>query len=79
MLKEAQKLDAIAWKAGQEKISYGKFIISLSEDEKKQIYEEYELQYNEKQEEENKRILRMKLNAGAQKDKGKQRKNRPIW
>jgi len=39
---------------------------------------EYELQYNEKQEEENKRILRIKLNAGAQKEKGKQRKNRPI-
>ena len=41
MLKESQKLDAIAWKASKEKTSYGSYIISLTNNEKEKIYDEY--------------------------------------
>ncbi|MCD7885642.1 MAG: hypothetical protein LUI87_18405 [Lachnospiraceae bacterium] len=79
MLKESQKLDAIAWKASKEKTSYGSYIISLTNDEKEKIYDEYELWIKEKEEEEEKRLLRGRLRASMQKEKEKNTRNRPVW
>ena len=37
-----KRLDAIEWAANQREMSYGKFIIALSEQDKRRIYNEYE-------------------------------------
>lgn len=49
MLKDSQKIDAIAWKAKQEKVSYGVFSAGLTDGKKMQIYEEYEEYFSAKQ------------------------------
>lgn len=41
-----ERLDAVAWKARQQGLSYGKFTIGLTADERKQIYEEYAVALN---------------------------------
>ena len=42
MLKDKQKIDAIAWKAKKEDLSYGLFSAMLTEESEIYIYKEYE-------------------------------------
>ena len=37
-----KRLDAIEWAANQQGMSYGKFVITLTEQDKRRIYDEYE-------------------------------------
>lgn len=37
-----KRLDAIEWAANQRGMSYGKFVMTLSEQDKRRIYDEYE-------------------------------------
>ncbi len=68
MLKESFKLIALAWKAGDKGVTYGKFVQNLSDEEKEQIYEEYEQLLEQRQEEERKRIERAKKPKPAKKN-----------
>ena len=38
-----KRLDAIEWSANQQGMSYGQFVITLSEQDKRHIYDEYEV------------------------------------
>ncbi|MDO4339992.1 MAG: hypothetical protein Q4C91_18195 [Eubacteriales bacterium] len=60
MLKNSQKIDALAWKARQENVSYGVFSATLTDRKKKQIYEEYEAYICAKQKAEEKRLKNIK-------------------
>lgn len=42
MLEDNQKINAIAWEAKKRNLSYGIFSSTLTEENKKQIYTEYE-------------------------------------
>lgn len=59
------KLNAIAWKAGKAGLSYGMFCASLTEEEKKQIYREYEQLIADRQKEEEERLQRAKKASAA--------------
>lgn len=60
MLKENLKLNALAWKAKYVGQSYGVFCVSLSEEDKEQIYLEYELLLEKRRQEEDERLQRAK-------------------
>lgn len=60
MLKNSQKIDALAWKAEQEKVSYGVFSAALTDSKKKQAYKEYEEYLCAKQKEEERRLKQAK-------------------
>ncbi|MCD7819100.1 MAG: hypothetical protein LUH07_08625 [Lachnospiraceae bacterium] len=60
MLNNSQRIDAIAWKAKSEKISYGAFSSLLNEKQKNKIYEEYEVHWTNKMEAERKRLERVR-------------------
>lgn len=42
MLEDSQKINAIAWEAKRRNLSYGVFSAMLTEENKQQIYKEYE-------------------------------------
>lgn len=56
MLTNSQRIDAIAWKAKNEKISYGAFSSRLTEKQKDRIYE---VHWTNKMEAERKRLERI--------------------
>lgn len=60
MLADRNKVDAIAWGAKREGVSYGQFSVSLTEKKKQQVYAEYESYLYEKEEEEKARLSRGK-------------------
>ncbi|MCC8066157.1 MAG: hypothetical protein LIO94_03510 [Clostridiales bacterium] len=59
MLNNAQRIDAIVWKAKDKKISYGAFSSILTEGQKAEIYQEYESYWNAKLDAERKRLERI--------------------
>ena len=56
MLEDSQKINAIAWEAKRRNLSYGVFSAMLTEENKQQIYKEYEKYLLAKKEAEKKRI-----------------------
>ncbi len=56
MLEDNQKINAIAWEAKKRNLSYGIFSSTLTEENKKQIYTEYEKYLRIKKEAEKERI-----------------------
>ncbi len=56
MLEDSQKINAIAWKAKKRNLSYGIFSAMLTEENKQQIYKEYENYLLAKKEAEKERI-----------------------
>lgn len=62
MLKGNQKVDAIAWEAKKQGVSYGMFSSMLTENRKQQIYEAYENYLEEKQAAEKMRLKKHKTN-----------------
>lgn len=62
MLNGNQKVDAIAWEARKQGVSYGVFSAMLKEDRKQQIYKAYESHLEEKQEAEKIRLKKCKAN-----------------
>lgn len=58
--KKNLKLDALAWKASCAGQSYGVFIASLTEEERKQIYYEYEQLMEKRRREEEERMQRFR-------------------
>lgn len=60
MLKGNQKVDAIAWEAKKQGVSYGMFSSMLAEDRKQQIYKAYENYLEEKQTAEKMRLKKLK-------------------
>lgn len=61
MLKENLRLNAIAWKAKTEGISYGQYAYALTDYEKNMIYNEYEQMLERRDEEECKRLDRIRM------------------
>lgn len=49
MLNGNQKVNAIAWEAKKQGVSYGMFSAMLTEDRKQQVYKAYEIYLEEKQ------------------------------
>lgn len=70
MLKNNLKLNAIAWKAKNAGQSYGMFSIALSEEDKEQIYMEYEQMLERRKDEENIRLVLARLKQPEKKKKG---------
>lgn len=64
MLSGNQKVDAIAWEAKKQGVSYGIFSTKLTEDKKQQIYNKYEKHLEAKQRAEK---IRLKKHAGKKK------------
>ncbi len=60
MLNRNQKVDAIAWEAKKQGVSYGMFSAMLKEDRKQQIYKAYESYLEEKQASEKRRLKKHK-------------------
>ncbi len=60
MLKGNEKIDAIAWAAKKQSLSYGIFSASLTEKYKENIYAEYERRLAEKQKREEERLRNCK-------------------
>lgn len=56
MLEDNQKINAIAWEAKKRNLSYGIFSSTLTEENRKQIYTEYEKYLLIKKEAEKERI-----------------------
>lgn len=56
MLSNSHKLNAIAWKADSEGMSYGRYCQNLSDQEKEMIYEQYELLLKKRKEQEEARL-----------------------
>lgn len=56
MLNGNQKVNAIAWEANKQGVSYGIFSTTLTEDKKQQIYKNYESYLEEKQKAEKNRL-----------------------
>ena len=56
MLEDSQKINAIAWEAKRRNLSYGVFSAMLTEENKQQIYKEYEKYLLKKKEAEKERI-----------------------
>lgn len=56
MLKGNEKIEAIAWAARKQGLTYGVFSTTLSEGRKKKIYREYEAYLEEKQRKEAERL-----------------------
>ena len=56
MLEDSQKINAIAWEAKRRNLSYGVFSAMLTEENKQQIYKEYEKYLLAKKEAEKKQI-----------------------
>lgn len=70
MLNNSLKLNAIAWKAKSAGQSYGKFSVYLSEEDKEQIYMEYEQMLEKRKEEENTRLELSHAKQAEKKTKG---------
>lgn len=56
MLNGNQKVDAIAWEAKKQGVSYGALSAVLTEDKKQQIYKKYDSYLDEKQKAEKLRL-----------------------
>ncbi len=67
MLEDNQKINAIAWEAKKRNFSYGVFSAMLTEENKKQIYKEFEEYLTARKEAEKARIKKY--------SKGKKKRN----
>ena len=65
MLNRNQKVDAIAWEAKKQGVSYGMFSAMLKEDRKQQIYKAYESYLEEKQAAETGRLKKHKASKAG--------------
>lgn len=64
MLSGNQKVDAIAWEAKKQGVSYGIFSTKLTEDKKQQIYNKYEKYLEAKQQAEKIRLKKYTRKKG---------------
>lgn len=70
MLNGNQKVNAIAWEANKQGVSYGIFSATLTEDKKCQIYNNFESYLEEKQKEEKIRLKKSKNKRTHKTDSG---------
>lgn len=71
MLEDKEKLNAIAWKAKKAEVSYGQYSVMLSQEQKRQIYEDFDQYLQEKREKEEARLSKVnrKKNQKCKSDK----------